>query len=312
MFFSNLLLYIVSFVFIWFGSGLIVSSASKFSTRLKLSSFAFSFVFLGLLTSAPEFSVGLQAVSSHNPEIFVGNLLGGILVLFLIIIPLLAIFGNGVSLKNELGNKTLLATIGVILAPSIVVLDKKVTNPEGLALVILYLILLYFVERKHGIFDRHNSQMLNAKAYSFADILKILLGIGLVFASSAIIVDKTMYFAGLFNMSAFYIGLIVVALGTNMPEMSLAVRSVIENKKDIAMGDYLGSAAANTLLFGIFTLLSGGEVLTVNNFLLTFIFVGSSLMLFYYFSYSKKYISRNNGFALLGIYIFFVVLELMK
>src|SRR3989344_4699366 len=135
---ENLILYIVSFVFIWFGSGLIVSSASKFSTKLRLSSFAFSFVFLGILTSAPEFSVGLQAVSGHNPEIFVGNLLGGILVLFLVIIPLLAIFGNGVSLKNELGNKTLLATIGVILAPSIVVLDKKVTNPEGLALVILY------------------------------------------------------------------------------------------------------------------------------------------------------------------------------
>ncbi len=309
---ENLLLYIVSFVFIWFGSGLIVSSASKFSTRLKLSSFAFSFVFLGLLTSAPEFSVGLQAVSSQNPEIFVGNLLGGILVLFLVIIPLLAIFGNGVSLKNELGNKTLLATIGVILAPSIVVLDKKVTNSEGLALVILYLILLYFVERKNGIFDRHNSQMLNAKAYSFVDILKILLGIGLVFASSAIIVDKTMYFASLFNISAFYISLIVVAIGTDLPEISIAIRSAISGKKDIAMGDYVGAAAASTLLFGLFTLLSNGEILAVNNFITTFIFISSGLGLFYILSYSKKYISRNNGFALLGIYIFFVALELMK
>lgn len=312
MFFSSILIYLVSFILIWFGSGLIVSSASKFSSRLRLSSFAFSFVFLGILTSAPEFSVGLQAVSGHNPEIFVGNLLGGILVLFLVIIPLLAIFGNGVSLKNELDNKRLLATIGVILAPSIVILDKRVTNIEGIALIISYLVLLYFVEKKNGIFDRNNSQMFNAKAYSLVDILKILLGIGLVFVSSALIVDKTMYFAGMFNMSAFYISLIIVALGTDLPEISIAIRSSISGKKDIAMGDYVGAAAVSTLLFGLFTLLNNGETLSVNNFIITFIFISTGLGLFYFFSYSKKFISRKNGFVLLGIYIIFVVLELMR
>ena len=133
-----------------------------------------------------------------------------------------------------------------------------------------------------------------------------------MFASSAIIVDKTMYFASLFNISAFYISLIVVAIGTDLPEISIAIRSAISGKKDIAMGDYVGAAAASTLLFGLFTLLSNGEILAVNNFITTFIFISSGLGLFYIFSYSKKYISRNNGFALLGIYIFFVALELMK
>ncbi len=312
MFFSNLLLYIASFLLIWFGSGLIVNSAGKFSTRLKLSPFIFSFAFLGLLTSTPEFSVGLQSVAENDPEIFVGNLLGGIIVLFLLVIPVLAILGKGINLKHELDNRNTLASLGVILAPSIFILDKKLTSLEGAIMIILYLTLIFMIQRKNGFFDSENSKLLEIKSYSYKDFLKVFLGIGLVFISSGIIVDKTMYFAGLFNIAAFYIGLIVVSLGTNMPEMSLAVRSVIENKKDIAMGDYLGSAAANTLLFGIFTLLSGSEVLTVNNFFLTFIFVGSSLMLFYYFSYSKKYISRNNGFALLGIYIFFVALELMK
>ncbi len=79
---------------IWFGAGLIVTAASKFSQKLKLSPFAFSFVFLGILTSTPEFSVGLQAIADHDAEIFVGNLLGGIVVLFLVVIPMLAVFGK--------------------------------------------------------------------------------------------------------------------------------------------------------------------------------------------------------------------------
>lgn len=312
MFFVNLFFYVLAFISIWLGAGLIVSSASKFSTKLRLSPFAFSFVFLGILTSTPEFSVGLQAIATDHPEIFVGNLLGGIVVLFLVIIPLLAIFGNGISLKHELDNKTLLATLGIILAPSIFILDKKVTTLEGAILILLYLVLLFLVQRKNGIFDRKNGQLLNIKAYSYKDFLKILLGIGIVFISSSVIVDKTIYFANSFSVSAFYISLFVIALGTDLPELSLAVRSVISGKREIAMGDYIGAAAASTLLFGIFILLYGEELLTESNFIVTFLFIITALLLFYFFFRTKNYISRGNGLLMLGVYAIFVIIELTR
>lgn len=312
MIFVDIGLYIIAFVTIWFGSGLIIASTSRFSEKLKLSSFVVSFFVLGLLTSTPEFSVGLQAVANNNPGIFIGNLLGGIVVIFLFIIPVLAIFGRGISLKHELGNKTLLATLGVILAPSIFVLDKRLTSLEGGILVSIYLGLLFVVQKQHGLFDKKNEQLFNKKAYSYKDILKLILGIGLVFISSNIIVDKTILFANLFSIPAFYISLIVIALGTDLPEISLAIRSVITGKKEIAMGDYLGAAAASTFLFGIFTLLYGGEVLTASNFLVTLIFIVTAVGLFYFFSRTQKYISRKNGFILLGIYILFVLFELTR
>lgn len=308
----NLLAYLGLFIFIWFGSGLIISSASKFSKKLKLSPFAFSFVFLGLLTSTPEFSVGLQAVANHDAEIFVGNLLGGIVVLFLVVIPILAIFGNGINLKHELGNKLLLATLGVILSPSLFVLDRRVTNLEGAIMIVLYLLLLYFVERKNGIFQKDNAELLDIKAYSYKDLFKILLGIVIVFLSSNLIVDLTVYFAEAFSISAFYISLIIVALGTDLPELSLAARSVISGKKEIAMGDYIGAAAVSTLLFGFFTILHNGEVLTISNFLITFIFTATALLLFFVFTLKNNYISRRNGFLLLGMYLIFIFFELIR
>jgi cation:H+ antiporter len=307
----NILLYIISFVFIWIGAGMIISAASKFSKRLRLSPFAFSFVFLGILTSMPEFSVGLQAVADRESQIFVGNLLGGIVVLFLVVIPLLAVFGNGVSLRHELDHKTLLAAFGVILAPALFILDKKITNVEGVILIVLYGILLYLVQRKNGIFDKENSQLLNIKAYSYKDILKIVIGLAIVFVSSSIIVEKTIFFAGLLHISSFYISLIVVALGTDLPELSLAIRSVVSGKKELAMGDYLGAAAVSTFLFGLFILLHKGEILTVDNFFVTFIFIGIALSFFYYFVRTKNFITRKNGFALLGLYLIFVILELL-
>ncbi|MDQ3099044.1 MAG: hypothetical protein M3Q44_04840 [bacterium] len=308
----NLSLYIAGFVLIWFGSGLLISSASKLSNKLRLSPFAFSFVFLGLLTSTPEFSVGLQAIADHDPEIFVGNLIGGIIVLFLVVIPLLAVFGNGISLKHELDRKTLVATLLVILAPAFFVLDKRVTNGEGAILIILYLVLLYIIERKHGIFDKKNKRLLNYRTYSFFDILKILIGIAIVFVASKLIVDQTIFFADLFHISAFYISLIVVALGTDLPEITLAIRSVATGRNEIAMGDYIGAAAVSTFMFGLFTLMHNGEVITISNFATTFIFMVIALGMFYFFFRSKNFISRKNGFVLLSIYALFIIFEFIR
>lgn len=309
MMLANLLLYIGGFVAIWVGAGLIVSTASKFSRKLKLSPFAFSFLFLGILTSTPEFSVGLQAIAHHDPEIFVGNLLGGVVVLFLVVIPSLAVFGNGISLKRELGKFPLLITLGVILAPAFLILDKRLSTFEGVVLIFLYLIALYVVQREDGIFDKENTQLMKMKAYSFVDILKLLAGLAVVFIASNVIVDKTIYFAQFFHVSAFFVSLIVVAIGTDLPELTLSIRSVLSRKKELAMGDYVGAAVASTLLFGVFTVMNNGEVITSSNFILPFAGILCALGAFYYLSTAVGSISRRHGLLMMGGYVLFVFLE---
>lgn len=306
---TNVPYYILSFITIWLGAGLIVSAADKFSHKLHVSSFSISFLILGMLTSTPEIAVGLTAVSEKRPEIFVGNLIGSIPVIFLCILPLLAIIGNGVRLHGQVSSGTLLFSMFVFIAPAFFVMDRIITPFEGGTLVLLYLILTFFVQRKKGLFDGKHSKAFHLKSYSIADLLKILVGIGLVLVSSQIIVDKTLYFSQVFNISPFYMSFMVLSLGTNLPELSVGIRSVLSGKKDIAFGDYIGSAAANTFLFGIFTLMSQGEVITVNNFMMTFLTLTGGLLLLYYFSQSGKVISRREGCILLFIYGVIILTE---
>ncbi|OGC47674.1 hypothetical protein A2886_02760 [candidate division WWE3 bacterium RIFCSPHIGHO2_01_FULL_42_13] len=310
---DNLLIYLISFIAIWLGAGLVISSVDGFSRRLGVSSFAVSFLVLGLLTSIPEFAVGLTAISENDPEIFVGNLLGGITVIFLFIIPVLAILGNGIRLTHKLDKKRLISSLIVIAAPTFFVIDHRVTNIEGAILIALYVALLIFIQRENrGIFGEHNERLMHIRSYSLLDVLKLLLGIGIVFISSRFIVDQTIFFSQFLRVSPFVVSLVILSLGTNLPELSLALRAVINHQKDIALGDYLGSAAANTLFFGIFTLLNGGEVLTVNSFLTTFVFIALALGLFYHFSRSQRNISRNEGAILMLMYIIFAIFEFTK
>lgn len=306
----NLVLYILAFFALWFAAGLIMSSVDHFSRRLRISSFAFSFFVLGTLTSIPEFAVGMTAIAESKPDVFVGNLIGGIPVIFFFIIPILAILGKGLKLQHSLTTISLLFSFVVILLPTFFVIDKRVTNLEGLLMIAMYIALFFFIERNHGVLDTENSNVLNRRSYSFKDILKILSGIALAFISSQVIVDNTIYFANILQVSTYFISLFLLSLGTNLPELSLAIRAVISGKKDIAFGDYMGSAATNTLLFGVFTLINAGEVLTVNHFLISFILLAVGLTIFSIFTKTGNILTKREGYLLLIIYGVFLYLNL--
>ena len=304
----NLTIFVISFVAIWFGSGLIIKSVDKISRKLKVSSFAISFFLLGILTSIPEISLSLAALSEGKPEIFVGNLIGGIVVIFFLIIPLFAVFGNGIKLTNKIESSRLVYAFIVLLTPLISVLDKRITVTEGVFMIILAAVLFFSVEKNKGILDGDN-EMLHLKRYSLHDILKIFLGIGVIFIASNLIVDKTIYFGTLLNVPAFFISLIVLSLGTNIPEISLVFRAIKDKKKDVAFGNYLGSATVNVLIFAIMTLMSGGEVLTVNNFWKTLVIAVIGFTGFYHFTKSKHDLSRQEGSILLLVYAVFLLVE---
>ncbi len=224
----QLFVFLGSFVMIWYGAGKVISSADKFAHRLKVSTFAFSFLVLGLFTSLPEFGVGLTSIAENKPDIFVGNLIGGIPVLFLFIIPLLAIFGKGLRLNHRITKINLIFSFVVILAPSFFAIDAKITIFEAIILIVLYLFLLFFIQKDRGILE-NGASLLETRSYSMKDILNIIFGVGLVFVASHYIVEGAIYFGGLLNISTFFISLILVSLGTNLPELTLAIKAI--NKK---------------------------------------------------------------------------------
>ena len=269
-----------------------------------------SFFVLGILTSIPEISVGINSVIDGDPEIFVGNLIGGVVILYLLAIPLLAVFGNGIILDHKLTTKNLIFSLLVVSAPTFLIIDGKITAFGGTFLILLYLALFYFIEKGKGLMEKVKDNILNHNHHLLKYVSFILLGIIIIFLSSKYIVDMTIYFSEIINISPFIISLLLLALGTNLPELSLAVRAIYQGKKQVALGDYVGSAAANTLIFGVMTILNGKDIYVAGNFLTTFLFIVFGLGLFFLFSRSKQDISRKEGLVLFFVYLLFFIFEL--
>lgn len=305
---SNLGLFILSFTLLWVGSGLAVGAITKISHSLRMSSFFVSFFVMGLFTSLTEIMVGINALITNQPEIFVGNLVGSSVVMFMLVVPLLAVLGNGVNLNHSFKFKDLVTAALVVGLPALLTLDNRITLVDVLVCLVLYGYFAFIQERNNKSLSRLVMIKLT-KSTIYVNLAKILVAIVLVFFASSILVRQTTVLADMFDASSFIISVLVISVGTNIPEISIAVRAVLAKKKDIAFGNYLGSATLNTLELGLLGLISTKPIPALgSNFSIAVFLVG--LVLFLYFAKSRKTISRIEGSILILIYLLFVVFEL--
>jgi cation:H+ antiporter len=306
----HLIIYALSFIGIWVGSGLAISSVERLSKILRVSSFAVSFIVLGFFTSVSELSVGVNSILENDPEIYVGNLIGASIVIFMLIIPLLAITGNNIKITPEFRGFNLPASLVVIALPVILAMDGRVGRTDSLLALSLFGFLVVAVQTRRGLLEKMRAINSRSSIKVGKELLRIVFGVAVIFIASRFVVEQTEYFSNILQLSPFVISLLLISIGTNIPELSFLVRSAFMKNNQVAFGDYVGSASFNTFLMGGLTLLYGKPVLLSNSYLVSLLFLVVVLFAFYYFARTKNSISRIEGFALLALYVLFLVVEI--
>ncbi len=307
---NHLLIYLFSFAGIWIGSGVVVRAVERLSRTLRVSSFMVSFLILGFFTSISELSVGVNSILANDPEIYVGNLIGASIVLFMLLIPILAVIGRSIHITPEFQGFNLPASLVVIALPVVLALDGSIGKIDAVISLVLFGLLLISIQAKKGILN--NLKRFNEKEEIRLgkELLQILFGIAVIFIASRFAVEQTLYFSDVLGVSPFLISLLVIAIGTNIPELSLAVRSIFMRNHQVAFGDYVGSAAFNTFLLGALTLFHGKTVFLNNSYVVSLLFLVVGLLTFYHFARTKNTISRLEGLVLLILYAAFLFTEI--
>lgn len=301
----NGFLFFLSFVILWFSANMVIVAVKHFAKNIRVSSFVTSFLILGILTSISEMSVGVNSLMNHRPEVYVGNLIGASFVILLFIIPILAIFNRGINLKQKLDTPRLILFLALIFSPSIITLDGRINRLDAVILLTLYGIFLYFFQKQEGIWEKISSFGVQQKP-DFKSIIKIFIGAVLIFIAGNLLVDKTIYFADLMHIPSFIISLMMISIGTNLPELVIAFNSLRHKNSDVAFGDYVGSAATNPLLFAIFTMINGSFTIANRGFNLTFFIILLGYILFFLFARSKSTLSPREGLVLFLVYLIFL------
>ncbi len=303
---------VISIVILWIGADLAISSVEKFTHRLRARSFAVSFLILGFLTSLSEISLGVNAVLDGEPQMFVGNLIGASIVIMLFIVPLLAIINNGVKLDFGETKHNLPLALVVISMPVFLVLDKTMSNIDAIIIIVLFVVLSFSIQRDKGLLstiENLENAITKRNTNFFKDILKIFIGSFLIITTSKVIVDNTVVLADTFGISTFVIGLLLLSIGSNIPELSVLFYATLKKKRSIALGDYLGSASFNSFLIGILTVLNQKSIVIESGLKLNLLILPFGALALLILS-KGKIVSKKTGWLLMALYLAFVITEL--
>lgn len=300
------------FVALWVSSSVIIKSVTKLSVKAKLPTFLVSFFLLGFLTSISEISVAISSYLDGVPQISAGNLLGGIIVMFLLVLPLLAILGNGISAESNYKPHELFITLTVLVLPALLFLDKQITPSEGYFLLGSYLIPVIILVAKNSDLPVKKGRIPNAVKSTniLLEIAKIVLGGVVLLYAADHLVDLLVISAQVLGVTPFILSLLTLSLGTNLPEIILVIKAVLTGNKEVALGNYIGSALMNLLILSFLAIANEGLSISAD-FTKIFIFTSIGLVLFFSFITSKNVLTRKEGILLLLLYVAFLWTELL-
>jgi cation:H+ antiporter len=95
---------------------------------------------------------------------------------------------------------------------------------------------------------------------SWADLLLVIVGMGLLFGGGEFLVRGAVGLARRFGVSELVIGLTIVGFATSTPELLVSIKAALKGVPEIAIGNVVGSNIANILLIGGFTALLASRV----------------------------------------------------
>lgn len=287
---------------------LVVRSLSHLSRLVGLSRFSISFLVLGMFTSLPEMFVAYRSAVGGVAQLSVGNLIGGQILMLSLVMGVSALVYGKIVLNHGMTFYEIVLSSIVVVAPVVVLWDGGLTRVEGACLIGMYLLQALLLKKEGSV----TPEIVKKQATTvFKSVSLLLIGLAIMALSSYFMVESAKAIIALFHIPALVFGLLLLSLGTNLPEFSLAFHAAKSKTKSIAFGDYLGSAAANTAILGVLGLFAPFHVIQSAKLLFSLVLLFAVTLFFVWALSSHKNITRKEGLGLLVFYGMFIVFEFL-
>lgn len=301
------------------GGALLVRGASLIAGQYGVSPLLVGLTVVAFGTSAPELVVNIVGAVRNQTDLAFGNVVGSNLANLGLVLCTAALIKpmeiQGQIVRREL--PLLLLGTAVLL---VMTLDHRlgetlpeISRSDGLVLLLLFSIFIYIsiadvLGRRQDAFISNIDEirsMLPAPMVSGLTANWTLVGIGTVFLGIGghLTVVKGAQFAQILGMPPVVIGMLIVAIGTSLPELVTSIIAAMKNESDLCLGNVIGSNLFNSLfvlpiaaLIRPLPIPDGGVI----DILLTFAFSAALLLVFFF---DGATMNRRVAFTMFATYI---------
>jgi cation:H+ antiporter len=289
------------------GATMATTYAERLSMSFPISRYTIGFIVVAIISILPETFIGIVSALQGTPDFGLGVLFGSNVADLTLIFAIIIFFSKH-SLKAE--SKILknhLAYPAMLALPLVLGLDGFYSRVEGAALILagaaFYFVILREGSCRDCVVPAHTEDRIKNTLLLVVSMVLLLLGAHFTVASATTL-------ATLAGVSPILVAMLVVGLGTTLPELFFSLSSVNKRDDSLAIGDILGTVLADaTVVVGVIALIHPFT------FPLKIIYVTGVCMLvasflLFRFLRSGKTLTMREGKLLFLFWIAFVFVEL--
>ena len=308
-------------VLLCIGGYAIVSGGVSLAKKLRISSMIIGLTVVAYGTSTPELAASLLAAFNSRTELILGNIVGSNVSNVGMVIGISAIF-TPLLISKITVSRWIPIMIGVSLLVVAMSYDGEISQIDGILLIAaLIAFTAYTIKtvKKQKIQQNETIENEALEGEYFLSKYKIetypqsfgliVAGIILLFLGGHLTVDGAVNLAETLGLSQLVIGVVIVAIGTSLPELITSIIAIAKKQTDIGVGNIVGSNIYNILLIlGVSSAIVGIPV-SSDVFSNYYIMIAFSLVLFIGF---RKSIPRFVGIGLTIAFVAYLVSLLLN
>jgi cation:H+ antiporter len=256
----NYLLLFLGLFGLWFGTELTIRGALSISKRIGISEFVVGIVILAVGSDLPELAIAIDVAikgigNGGASDVVVGSALGSTLGQIGFVLGIAGLLAT-LTLRHRTIYRHGFILLGSIVFLALFAWDAEVTRTEGIALLLMYTVYLILVIVDAGNYEN----MVEGSPPDSLPLSITLLGIGLaiVTISADVTVEGAINVALNLGVSEAVVAVLIVGLGTSLPELSISIAAVMKGRARMSVGNLIGSNIFDTLVpIGAAAVISG-------------------------------------------------------
>ncbi|MBW2968998.1 hypothetical protein KY314_02685 [Candidatus Woesearchaeota archaeon] len=310
-FLFNAIVLFLSLLIVVKAADLLIFGISNYAHKFGISDFLVGFLVLAIGTSLPDLVASLMGGMAGSSGIIIGTILGGGIVTITFVLGLICIVAGELNMKSRLLGKSVYVILLMLVLPLIMLLDARISRVDGFLLILVFLAYVLGLWKKEGSFGKIKKSVKIVHLWKdvlifLGALVALLLGAKFLVAS-AVVISQEM------GISSYIIALVVICLGTSLPDLTVELKSLLKGHAGIGVGNLLGGITSSLLLvLGIVSVfypvsLEGISFLSIAIAGFVFLF-STSLVVFWM---RKKVLQRWQGVVLVCIYLAFVASQIV-
>jgi len=240
-------IFIVSLAVLIYGADLIVGESEKIALKFGISEYVIGATLVALGTSLPEMAASINASINSKPELSISNIVGSNIINISLVLGIIIVLAKGeIKASNFLQKDSAWALFPVLMF-IIIILNGEINRFNGFILILIMIAYVIFLLRNNkDALDAPDNAEESLEKFNWAKTsILLILGFVMVVYGADFTIDSAAKIAKSFGVSDWVVGVILVALGTSMPELVVSISATLQGKANMAIGNIIGSNVAN-------------------------------------------------------------------